>query len=148
MQPERAGTSANGDEIPIPKVHRRRMHFRRSNRLSALAVRPDWKKGRREKKREGDRQTDARKGGKRREREREGERPHNTADGKVAYWNSIPREIISGGIAVACLHAGLVNIPAVSKKAESRNCFGFISLGGQPDTHVFSATRPRQGTNL
>lgn len=34
-----------------PKVHRRRMHFRRSSRLSALAVRPG-EKNKREKRRE------------------------------------------------------------------------------------------------
>lgn len=53
-----------------PKVHRCRMHFRRSGRLSAPAV------------------------------EKKGEKREDvvliTADGKMAYWNSIPREIISG----------------------------------------------------
>lgn len=46
-----------------PKVHRRRMHFRRSSRLSALAVRPG-EKNKREKKKE------------------RGRRPHNGGMGK------------------------------------------------------------------
>lgn len=54
-----------------PKVHLRRMHFRRSSRLSALAVR---KRGRGAKK---------------------GNAVLITVDGEMAYWNSIPGEIIS-----------------------------------------------------
>lgn len=86
------------------KVHRRRMHFRRSDRLSALAVRPGEKK-----------------------EEKKNERPpHNGG------WESGVLEFNSArdytGPRIACLHAGLVNIPRESKKPEFRNCCGFISF--------------------
>lgn len=82
MQPERSGTSANGDEIPIPKVHRRRMHFRRSNRLSALVVRPVGK--RRKKKKKG---TEKRK--KEEKRGDDGGRPRNGGrESSVLEFNS------------------------------------------------------------
>lgn len=70
------------------QAHRGRMHFRRSSRLSALADKI-WQK-----------------------------KTVITTGGKVAYWNSIPREIISSRIVKQRLfaRASLVNIPPASKK--------------------------------
>lgn len=90
-------------------VRRRRMHFRRLSRLSALADKIRQKKN------------------------------IIMADGKVAYWNSIPCEIISDRIVKQRLfaRASLVNILPASKKLEFRNCSSVILFDSHCRIRIF-----------